>query len=603
MRSTPALTRYRASTGCERTRPSTAGFPIGPSSAPSPQCTRTSRYSSWRPQTSPGSQPTASLSHPLTWPPAGMPPATVGSTLPTEDATASIGDELVVLYSLTTGGAWQRFVPARPDVSTLAELHPLDAVLLLATGPSDAVWTFPQDGSFVWPDWARQARIAGAFFEPSDSEEDIEGALDDLASQGVSVVLADSPWGSSYAASVDDAEFFAVKELVTTVVQKAHERGLKVVLYQTGLELISDEGRNPGSEHPDWPQISLDGQPILFDDISSEQEHWLDEGQWDIWLSPCSSYRQLSLARVQEMASAGIDGLWVDTVYLQHSIGDHEDLWPSTDTCSAAAFQSATGLSVPTRGGLGGSCLAALDRLAARADVRLPARSEAGCPRGQRRPRLLRGELERGRNRRHALRQRSGRLPGLPRHEHGPRGRHDRRPDGRRRDRHAGRHARPVAGLRDDGQVGARRRRRQAVLDPDLRLSGRATPNVWRGSSWPRAPTTTRRAAPAWHDSVGADYRRRIFSWTAAHEDALYGGESAATVALAYSPRTRDLLDQGAGDLYEPEDAPFFREYRQAAATLAAQPHPVRHRHPGRRPVRRPAWPATARSSCPTSLP
>ena len=150
-------------------------------------------------------------------------------------------------------------------------LHPLDAVILLATGPSDAVWTFPQDGSFVWPDWARQARIAGAFFEPSDSEEDIEGALDDLASRGVSVVLADSPWGSSYTASVDDAEFFAVKELMTTVVQKAHERGLKVVLYQTGLELISDEGRNPNPEHPDWPQMSLDGHPILFNNISSDK--------------------------------------------------------------------------------------------------------------------------------------------------------------------------------------------------------------------------------------------------------------------------------------------------------------------------------------------
>jgi len=134
-----------------------------------------------------------------------------GATLPAEDATTGIGEELVVLYYLTAGGAWQRFVPDQPDLSTLTELHPLDAVILLATGSSDAVWTFPQGGSFVWPDWARQARIAGAFFEPSDSDEDIEGALDDLASQGVSVVLADSPWGSSYAASVDDAEFLAVR--------------------------------------------------------------------------------------------------------------------------------------------------------------------------------------------------------------------------------------------------------------------------------------------------------------------------------------------------------------------------------------------------------
>jgi len=268
-----------------------------------------------------------------------------GVTRPAADATAGIGDHLTILYSLATGGAWQRFAPGRPDVSNLAELRPLDAVLLLATGPGATTWAF--DSSFAWPDWARRARIAGAFFEPDDSDEDIEGTLDDLASQGVSVVLADSPWGSSYSASVDDVEFSTIRELVTTVTQKAHERGLRVVMYQTGLELIAEAPRDPGSEHPDWAQMSLDGQPILFSDISSEQEHWLKEGQRDIWLSPCSSYRDLSLARVREMAGTGIDGLWVDTVYLQHSIGDHEDLWPSTDACSAAAFQSTTGLSVP----------------------------------------------------------------------------------------------------------------------------------------------------------------------------------------------------------------------------------------------------------------
>ena len=80
------------------------------------------------------------------------------------------------------------------------------------------------------------------------------------------------------------------------------------------------------------------------------------------------------------MASTGIDGLWVDTVYLQHSIGEHEDLWPSTDACSATAFQSATGLSVPTQEDWGGPSLAALDCLAARADDRRPARGEAGYP-------------------------------------------------------------------------------------------------------------------------------------------------------------------------------------------------------------------------------
>jgi len=107
--------------------------------------------------------------------------------------------------------------------------------------------------SYTWPDWARTARIAGAFFELDDSEEEIDARLDALAAQNVSVVLADSPWGWSYSAWVDDAEFYAVRDLVTMMVQKAHARGLKVVMHVTGLELVSNPECNPGLEHPDWP--------------------------------------------------------------------------------------------------------------------------------------------------------------------------------------------------------------------------------------------------------------------------------------------------------------------------------------------------------------
>jgi len=514
----------------------------------------------------------------LAWEPAdGVPPSAVslapgwnavcysGVTRPAAEATASIGEHLAVLYSLATDGAWQRFAPDRPDVSSLAELRPLDAVLLLAAGPGTTTWTF--DSSFAWPDWARQARIAGAFFEPGDSDDDIEGTLDDLASQGVSVVLADSPWGSSYSTWVDDAEFSAVKELLTTVIQKAHERDLKVVMYQTGLELIAEAPRDPGSEHPDWPQMSLDGQAILFNDISSEQEHWLDEGQWDVWLSPCSSYRQLSLARVREMASTGIDGLWMDTVYLQHSIGDHEDLWPSTDACSTAAFQSTTGLSMPTdedwddpvwrrwvvwRHEQMTDYLLAVKQAAREVNPGLVFFEEnwdidgSGATQYANDPAAYLGYT----------------------------------------DMSTGHEVSTVGDRVDEGQTGMQ----DATLDEWLAF---ATMIKWaRGAdkgkpSWiltygyqmsdaerlagvilAEGANYYETRGPSMADSVGADYRQRIFSWTAAHQEALYGGESAALVALAYSPRTRDLLDQGAGDLYEPEGAPFFREYRQAAATL-----------------------------------
>jgi hypothetical protein len=490
-----------------------------------------------------------------------------GSTRSAAEATASIGEQLAVLYSLASDSAWQRFAPGRPDVSNLAELNTLDPILLLTTGATDIVWAFSQEGSFTWPDWARQARIAGAFFEPDDSDDDIQGTLDDLVSQGVNVVLADSPWGSSYAASVDDTEFAAVKDLMATVVQKAHERGLKVVLYQTGLELIADPPRDPGSEHPDWPQVSLDGQPILFSDISSEQEHWLEEGQSDIWLSPCSSYRELSLARTREMAGTGIDGLWVDTVYLQHSIGEHEDLWPSTDTCSATAFQTATGLSVPTEEDWNDPAWRrwVVWRHDQMTDYLLAVKQAAR----EVNPNLVFFEENWSTDGSGATQYANDPAAYLG-----------------YADMSTGHEAGTIGDRVDEGETGMQ----DATLDQWLAF---VTMIKWaRGAddgkpSWVLTygyqPSDAERLAgvilaeganyyetrgPSMDDSVGADYRQRIFSWTAAYEAALYGGESAATVALAYSPRTRDLLDQGAGELYAPEEAPFFREYRQAAATL-----------------------------------
>jgi hypothetical protein len=338
-------------------------------------------------------------------------------------------------------------------------------------------------------------------------------------------------------------------------------------MYQTGLELIAEASRDPGSEHPDWAQVSLDGQPILFNDISGEQEHWLDEGQRDIWLSPCSSYRELSLARVREMAGTGIDGLWVDTVYLQHSIGEHEDLWPSADACSTAAFQSATGLSLPAaedwddpgwrrwvvwRHGQMTDYLLAVKQAAREANPDLVFFEENWNVDGS-------GATQYANDPAAYL--------GYP-------------------DMSTGHEVSTVGDRVDEGETGMQ----DATLEQWLAF---ATMIKWaRGAdagkpSWIltygyQAADAERLAGvilaeganyyetrgPSMDDSVGADYRQRIFSWTAAHQEALYGGESAATVALAYSPRTRDLLDQGAGDLYEPEEAPFFHEYRQAAATL-----------------------------------
>jgi photosystem II stability/assembly factor-like uncharacterized protein len=75
----------------------------------------------------------------------------------------------------------------------------------------------PSKSLIVW--LVLTTRIAGAFFEPADSDADIAGQLDDLVAQNVSVIIADCPLGWSYSAWVDDPEFqqnLALVQRVTT---------------------------------------------------------------------------------------------------------------------------------------------------------------------------------------------------------------------------------------------------------------------------------------------------------------------------------------------------------------------------------------------------
>jgi len=204
-----------------------------------------------------------------------------------------------------------------------------------------------------WPDWAFEARLAGASFEPDMTDAEIEAKLQQLADESVSVVVTDAPTGWSYTAWVDDAEFHQVLTLMRDrVFPRAHAKGLRVVWYLTGLELICEgcvqTGHDPAAEHPDWVQIDRFGNPVQFYGVQGA--FWLNPNDIDVWLSPESPYRDFYIARIRDIATAGVDGLWMDVAYLLNNIGQFDDLWPSYDPYSRAAFQAAYGhAAIPTK--------------------------------------------------------------------------------------------------------------------------------------------------------------------------------------------------------------------------------------------------------------
>ncbi|MFN8472646.1 MAG: hypothetical protein U0822_10680 [Anaerolineae bacterium] len=421
--------------------------------------------------------------------------------------------------------------------------------------------------SFTWPDWARTARIAGAYFDPAMSAADIDSQLDALVAQHVSVVLVDSPWGSAYGASVDDATFSAVKSTVASVVQKAHARGLKIVLYQTGLELISAADRNPGSEHPDWPQRSLSSLPLLFNDISNDQAHWLNAGEWDLWISPCSSFQTLSLARAQDMAATGIDGLWVDEAYLQFAMGDHDELWPSSDSCSASAFHADTGLSIPTAENWDDVTFQhwVVWRHHQIRDFLL---TEKAAVRSIN-PDLVFLEENSGVDTARPTQYANDPTTYLP-----------------IADMTTGHEVETIADRMDEGETGMQ----NATLDQWLsfrtmiafaRAADRGKPSwiltygyqprdssLLAGMVLGEGANFYETKGPQMADTVGGAFRTQLFGWVTTHTPELYGSDSAAAVGLLYGPRTRDLVDTGSGEPYDVADSIHFAAYRAAANGL-----------------------------------
>ncbi|MBI4878068.1 MAG: beta-galactosidase trimerization domain-containing protein [Planctomycetes bacterium] len=417
-----------------------------------------------------------------------------------------------------------------------------------------------------FPEWARQARLAGASFEPEMSDAQIDKKLDKLAAEGVSVVVADAPTGWSYVHLVDDAPFAAVVDLMANrVIPRAHARGLRVAWYLTTLELVSvkgvKSGRDPAAEHPDWVQIDRFGAPVSY---AGKNAFWLNKNDIDTWVGPETPYRAFYLGRAQACAAAGADALWFDVAYYLNDAGQHGGLWPSCDPHAAAAFLAAYGVApIPQRD---------FDDPDWRRFVRFRQQSIASFASAVA----------------------------------------------------AAAHAvdADVAVFFENWSidwVGATTYAQDALdlaQDPDLATAHELCPLAQGGAGMGKANlknwldyaamvkfcVESNQGRPAWilsyagsvsdslrqagvHVALGANFyeargpemvdhttgsRPELFPWIAANEDLIYGSESVAEVAVYYSPRTRDFVDrgQGGGSGFQLGGAPFFGEYRRQTRRL-----------------------------------
>lgn len=454
---------------------------------------------------------------------------------------------------------WSGCLQSLESISTAAN----PSIVATVSSPTPSAFSTPPKISLAYPSWVYEARLAGFSFYPDFSDDDIREKVDAAVQQNVSVMLIDTPMGWDYAAWENDADFEKNVALVQRVARRAHENGLRVALYLTGLEVTGPAGVDPLGDHLDWIQVGQDGRPVQFDDISSKQEHWLEKGEVDAWLSPESSYRDFFLNRTRRLAPH-VDALWIDTAYLMTSIGGHDELWPSHDAASKAAFQREFGRFSPANFSWESRewkewvawrkrsverflAYAQTAAKSANPDVLVFAENwnvDAPLATGYAQDPVGVGRF----------------MPTAP----------------------------EISTVADRSDLGED-------------AMGKATLEQWQAfAAMVRFSVSANRGAPTWvltygarnddavrtagvvlalggqfyeakgpsmlDDSVSADFRHRFFSWVKA-ESRLLSQPRTASVAVWYSPAARDFLDRNGAGFYE-EETPFFQSYRGAVRQL-----------------------------------
>ena len=133
---------------------------------------------------------------------------------------------------------------------------------------------------------------------------------------------------------------------IRTLAEKAHAAGNRAFVYIAGTECITANADTTphtlAKEHPDWLQRKITGEPAVF---GGGTAFWIAKGDEDVWITPYApAWRKMYMERVRQIAATGIDGIYVDIPYWMTHFDGWEDTWASFDDYTVAAFQKQTGL-------------------------------------------------------------------------------------------------------------------------------------------------------------------------------------------------------------------------------------------------------------------
>jgi hypothetical protein len=176
-----------------------------------------------------------------------------------------------------------------------------------------------------------------------------------LSSTNASAIIRDAQAGHVFGIEVDNditgryESFLDPTEKLAAIrafAEQAHQIRNKAFVYIAGTECITANAEKAQhsvlKDHPDWLQRNLAGEAAVF---TSGAAFWIRPGDEDVWISPYAvEWRKVYLQRVRQIASTGIDGIYVDIPYWMTHFRGWNNSWASFDDSTVTAFKQKTGL-------------------------------------------------------------------------------------------------------------------------------------------------------------------------------------------------------------------------------------------------------------------
>jgi hypothetical protein len=187
--------------------------------------------------------------------------------------------------------------------------------------------------------WTNYVRIAAWSLNKNDADHIVREAT----ASHVFGIEVDNDIPGRYESFLQPEEKLAA---IRAVAEQAHNAGNHAFVYIAGLECITaNAAQSPHSlakDHPEWLQRKITGEPAIF---GGGDAFWIAKGDEDVWVSPyAADWRKIYMERVRQIASTGIDGIYVDIPYWMTHFEGWENSWASFDDSTVAAFKKQTGL-------------------------------------------------------------------------------------------------------------------------------------------------------------------------------------------------------------------------------------------------------------------